>query len=610
MNYPQDVKIDASGNIYVVDSGNNRIQKFDSAGNYVLQWGGAGTGNSQFNTPDSIAFDSLGNVYVTDTTNNRVQKFDSSGGYITKWGSSGTTNGKFKSPMGIAVRGTSVYVVDSTNNRVQIFDLSGGYLSQWGTGGSANGQFNAPDGIDIDSTGNVFVADVSNERIQKFDSSGVFLTKWGSYGTDGGLFQLPYGLTVDNNNNVYVVEVYGDRLQKFTFDRQAPSVTLTAFLANTNTAHPSLSGSVNDTLSAVTAVQYQVDSTTDSWSSCLANDGAFDKLSESFTCTISSTLTERTHTIYVRATDSFTNTTNASSYTSTSITYDHTAPQITWTDTSGSVKSYQGAGADNVFTTNHFPTFSFTASLDATSGISKYQILVNGNVYIDSINPTAPSNSTYRDETDKYTSYTQDTISVYSKRPQDALPNGAYQWKVRAIDTAGNTTDTAEKILRINTREANFSHTFFPLSLLTIGGKSTTISSLHPELMPTQFTTYSPTPIFYGIAPASTTVTLTLNNKTYTTTTNSNSRFGLNITDPLSSGDYPVSLFATNLQGDYVEIPTFTLRVGGTVATGSVHGITTVAPSLTPSPEPTKPTVKTISPSTSKQKSCFLWWCW
>ena len=81
------VAVDSSGNVYVADTNNNRIQKFDSSGTFITKWGSSGTGDGQFEYPTGIAVDSSGNVYVADTDNHRIQKFDSNGTFLTKWGS-------------------------------------------------------------------------------------------------------------------------------------------------------------------------------------------------------------------------------------------------------------------------------------------------------------------------------------------------------------------------------------------------------------------------------------------------------------------------------------------------------------------------------------------
>lgn len=147
----------------------DRVQKITNTGAFVLKWGGAGTGDGQFDVPMATAVDSSGNVYVTDAFNHRVQKFTSAGVFVTKWGSSGTGDGQFNQPWGIAVDASNnVYVVDSGNNRIQKFTSAGVFVTKWGSLGTGNGQFNFPKGIATDSAGNIYVTDFTNHRVQKF----------------------------------------------------------------------------------------------------------------------------------------------------------------------------------------------------------------------------------------------------------------------------------------------------------------------------------------------------------------------------------------------------------------------------------------------------------
>ena len=212
---PQGIAIDSSGNTYVTDTNNNRIQKFDSSGTYITQWGSFGTGNGQFNYPRSMAIDSSGNAYVTDYQNNRIQKFDSSGAYITQWGSQGSGSGEFNGPIGINIdTSNNVYVGDTENHRIQKFDSSGTYITQWGSQGSGSGEFNRPQGVAIDSSWNIYVADYDNDRIQKFDSSGTYITQWGSQGSGNGEFDGPISIAVDSSGNMYISEYHNGRIQK------------------------------------------------------------------------------------------------------------------------------------------------------------------------------------------------------------------------------------------------------------------------------------------------------------------------------------------------------------------------------------------------------------
>ena len=129
-----------TGNIYVADSGNERIQKFSNTGGFITKWGGLGTANGQFDNPSRVAVDSGGNVFVSDSNNNRIQKFNSDGKFIRKWGSEGTANGQFSFPEGIGInlKSGNIYVADTGNNRIQEFTNTGGFIRSWGSVGSAS----------------------------------------------------------------------------------------------------------------------------------------------------------------------------------------------------------------------------------------------------------------------------------------------------------------------------------------------------------------------------------------------------------------------------------------------------------------------------------------
>jgi tripartite motif-containing protein 71 len=84
-------------------------------------WGSEGAGDGQFNSPGGGDVDTSGNVYVADSGNNRVQKFDSNSNFITEWGTKGSNEGQFLQPLGVAVDSVgNVYVVDSGNSRIQV----------------------------------------------------------------------------------------------------------------------------------------------------------------------------------------------------------------------------------------------------------------------------------------------------------------------------------------------------------------------------------------------------------------------------------------------------------------------------------------------------------
>jgi DNA-binding beta-propeller fold protein YncE len=218
LSYPSGVAVDASGNVYVTDTGNNRVEKFTSTGTFITNWGSSGSGNSEFASPGpyGVAVDNSGNVYVVDRGNNRIEKFSSTGTFTTTWGHSGNQNGNFTNPYGVAVDSSgNVYVTDTGNNRVEKFTSTGAFILAWGSTGSGNGEFDVPVYVASDPYGNVYVADYSNGRVQKFTGTGTYLSQWGSPGSGNGEFNGPYGVAADSFGNVYVTDQDNDRVELF-----------------------------------------------------------------------------------------------------------------------------------------------------------------------------------------------------------------------------------------------------------------------------------------------------------------------------------------------------------------------------------------------------------
>ncbi|MBI4791022.1 MAG: TIGR03663 family protein [Chloroflexi bacterium] len=236
-NYPRSVAMDAQGNIYVVDSDNHRIQKFDSTSKFVTMWGSKSPDNlpapaGTFNQPWGIAVDKSGSVYVADTWNHRIQKFDSNGKPLLAWGTNGDTRGiaqslplQFYGPRAIALDAQgNVYVTDTGNKRVMKFSPNGEPLGQYGGVGVENGQFQEPVGLGIDKDGNVYVADTWNQRIQKFDSNFNFLAQWRVEAWDSQtVVNKPY-VAIDADNNVFVTDPDAARVIKFSSDGKLLSV--------------------------------------------------------------------------------------------------------------------------------------------------------------------------------------------------------------------------------------------------------------------------------------------------------------------------------------------------------------------------------------------------
>ena len=218
------IAIDGSGNVYLADAFSNSVHKYSTSGTFISQIGAYGSGNGQFKKPSGLAVDGSGNLYVTDMDNFRIQKFNTTGGYITQWGSPAI----FEVPSGLVVDpGTGdVYVVDLSLNNVQKFNSAGAIITQWGTGGATNGNFNGASGVTLDAVGNVYVTDKGNNRIQKFAPDGTYLNQWGAGGTGNGFFAYPHGIVFNAAGDIFITEENNNRVQVFCFPPPPPSTIM------------------------------------------------------------------------------------------------------------------------------------------------------------------------------------------------------------------------------------------------------------------------------------------------------------------------------------------------------------------------------------------------
>ena len=212
--YPRGIAVDGDGNILVVDSNNNRIQKFTADGQFLTA---VGNGPLQFKYPYGIALNASNNkVYVLDACNNCVQVLSSNLAFSSTFGRGGSAKGQFHYPVAISCDRTgNVYVADSNNHCVQVFTAEGRFLRTFGKYGEGRGELNIPYGVAVDRNGVVYVSDRNNRRISVFTSEGQFMTSFGGKGKGPGEFDDPYGLAVDNSGVVYVCDTYNNRILIF-----------------------------------------------------------------------------------------------------------------------------------------------------------------------------------------------------------------------------------------------------------------------------------------------------------------------------------------------------------------------------------------------------------
>ncbi|BAZ48426.1 hypothetical protein NIES4103_10340 [Nostoc sp. NIES-4103] len=221
---PQGITVDdTTGNVYVSDGGNDRVQVYNSEGNYIKTIGSSGSGPGQFDEPADLKFNPLnGNLYVGDVFNSRINVFDSQGNYLKSFAKfGGPIEGRFfYGPGGISFdQSGNLYVTDFSNDYIQVFDQNDNLIRTIGSNGTELGQFVGPAGISVSPTsGNIFVADQYNNRIQIFDPQGNPLFAFGSPGTEFGQFNQPIGVEVDEYDNIYVADSINSRVQVFDKD--------------------------------------------------------------------------------------------------------------------------------------------------------------------------------------------------------------------------------------------------------------------------------------------------------------------------------------------------------------------------------------------------------
>lgn len=218
-NRPQGVAIDSSGNIWVVDKNNNRVQKFDESGKFLLQFGGLGSTDGKFNDPRGIAVSSNGTVWVVDVGNKRVQAFNSKGEFLRKIVNGAAGAPELVSPYDVAsgAEGT-VWVSDTATHRVYQFSESGAYIrTAYGSANSPSGESSIayPVGIATDAKGNLWVVDKGSHRLQKFAANGKYVTQFGMTGTGAGQLKDPVYVTVAQSGNLLITEELTNRVQVF-----------------------------------------------------------------------------------------------------------------------------------------------------------------------------------------------------------------------------------------------------------------------------------------------------------------------------------------------------------------------------------------------------------
>jgi tripartite motif-containing protein 71 len=225
--------VTTDGSFYVVNAGSSEVWHTGEYAEPIARWGQKGTGPGQFDfvrdpaTTDGLAFGGVatsplggpfGNVYVADSGNQRMQEFDHNGVFIRQWGGTGTDDGLFMDPIDVAVGPTGlVYVADDIRDDIQVFSTEGSFMSKVGGHGSGDGHLDHAGSVFVGPDGTLYAADSGNGRVQAWGPDGTFLWSFGSTGIGYGQFDHPSDVGVDAAGNIYVVDRH--RLQIFGPDR-------------------------------------------------------------------------------------------------------------------------------------------------------------------------------------------------------------------------------------------------------------------------------------------------------------------------------------------------------------------------------------------------------
>ncbi len=216
--------IDPAGNVYVVDSSHDRIEKFAANGTFIKAWGKHGSEIGQFSfgssqdptKPPGGGIAVTGSyVYVADSGNNRIERFNLEGGEAMAWGTKGAEPGQFQYPRGVAANGSEVLVDDDDNHRIEMFNPEGAYVASAGTQGTGPGQFGFPYGVALDAAGNAYVADDLNHRVVKLSPQLGFLGAWGGFGSKNGQLAYPRAIASNPAGENYVADTANGRVEVY-----------------------------------------------------------------------------------------------------------------------------------------------------------------------------------------------------------------------------------------------------------------------------------------------------------------------------------------------------------------------------------------------------------
>jgi sugar lactone lactonase YvrE len=246
---PHALTVDANGNIYFTDTGNQRIRKINAATGLITTIAGNGsygyTGDNglataaEFSNPNSVAVDANGNIYIADYGNSCVRRINSTSGIVTTVAGTGTTGfsgdgglatqALLNSPSGVLIGADGNLIISDTyNQRIRKVDLSTGIITTIAGSGTFGfhddaallAQLNVPQGLAKDAAGNIFFSEYVNRRIRKITGTTVTTVAGnGGFDGEGGLatdasLNGPRGVALDADGNIFITDSFNDRIRK------------------------------------------------------------------------------------------------------------------------------------------------------------------------------------------------------------------------------------------------------------------------------------------------------------------------------------------------------------------------------------------------------------
>ena len=211
---PQSLSIDPNGNVYVADTGNNRILKFTNDGQFVKLIGGFGWNKEQFDTPVDICAKFALNIFIVDYNNQRIERYDKDLNYIASFFSDNINSEdlQFGYPRGISIsRHGDLIIIDSDNNRLLKINSFGEPEISFGDFAEGLGKLGDPVQLEISPDDKIYVSDKAEARIVVFDYFGNYLSEIGK-----GILKEPQGIFVDDKNHLWVADAGNKEILTFS----------------------------------------------------------------------------------------------------------------------------------------------------------------------------------------------------------------------------------------------------------------------------------------------------------------------------------------------------------------------------------------------------------